>query len=143
MQNDEISYTKKNHFFSPQLTQKSKNFLGLPKIGNKTKLKIKDTNILSFNFSQSNYNNVHNKTVSNRILSFDKKNLFNNNYSTKNSFSVSNLNDINILPKYFFNNLKVPKHRNFHNKIMNNNERSVKLTLKKIENKNKKKKQNK
>ena len=139
MQNDEISYTKKNHLFSPQLTQKSKNFLGLPKIGNKTKLKIKDTNILSFNFSQSNYNNVHNKTVSNRILSFDKKNLFNNNYSTKNSFSVLNLNDINVLfPKYFFNNVKIPRLRNFHNKIMNTNERSVKCTIKKIENENEK-----
>ncbi len=137
MKNDEISYTNKKYLFSPQLTQKSKNFLGLPKLGNKKKLKIEDT--LSFNFSQSNYNTTHNKTISNRLLNYDKKNFFNNNYSTKISFSVSNLNDINeLFPKYFFNNLKVPRIRNFHNKIMNSNERSVKSTIKKIENENEK-----
>ncbi len=138
MKNDEISYTNKKYLFSPQLTQKSKNFLGLPKLGNKKKLKIEDT--LSFNFSQSNYNTTHNKTISNRLLNYDKKNFFNNNYSTKISFSVSNLNDINILPKYFFNNVKIPRLRNFHNKIMNNNERSVKCTIKKRENEKEKEK---
>ena len=143
MEINELSYSKNKLFFSPQLTKKNKNIIGPPQIENKKKIKIEDINTLSFNFSQSSYNNVHNKTVSNRILNFDKRKFFNNNYSTKNSFSVTSLNDINeLFPKYFLNNLKVPKLRNFHNKIMNNNERSVKLTLKKIENENKKEKEN-
>ena len=46
MEINELSYSKNKLFFSPQLTKKNKNIIGLPQIENKKKIKIEDINTL-------------------------------------------------------------------------------------------------
>ena len=131
MKKDERNQTSKKLLFSHKNFKRNKKIIGLPKIEHKKSNNTDDTNTLSFNFSHSSYNNIHNKTSPNNSPNFHNNQFIKSYFSSRTN---KNLSDFNLLneysPKYIFSpKIKIPNLGDFHKKLMFNNQRSFKYRI--------------
>ena len=131
MKKDERNKTSKKLLFSHKNFKRNKKIIGLPKIEHKKSNNTDDTNTLSFNFSHSSYNNIHNKTSPNNSPNFHNNQFIKSYFSSRTN---KNLSDFNLLneysPKYIFSpKIKIPNLGDFHKKLMFNNQRSFKYRI--------------